>query len=74
MDYAFVKKFQCVRLPAGKDVGNLQCDWTMNIAFPYKPTIEVEEFQLRLRFQAHDGDNVFEIQDYTEKKRNFVPK
>lgn len=72
MDYAVVNKFQCIRVPEG-DARKPLCpvDCTMNIQYAYKPTEDDEIFQLRLKFQAHQWNDVFEIQDLDNENTSF---
>lgn len=73
--YNVVNKFQCIRITEGhvripefeeqyKPIG-----WNMFIAYPYKPEETDEIFQLKQRFQAHNWNDVFEIEELSESKK-----
>lgn len=65
--YRYMTKFHCIRLPEGdKRIPELikqyaVSGWNVLITHPYQPSIELEEYKLRLYFQRYD--DIFEIVD-----------
>jgi hypothetical protein len=69
MDYALVNKFQCIRVLEGNSYNvDKSYDWTVTIPYHFAPSEKEEIFNLKMHFQAHQWNQVFEIQDYDEKK------
>ena len=65
--YRYMTKFHCIRLPEGDkripEFTKLYASrgWNVRIEHPYEPSIQLEEYKLRLYFQRYD--DIFEIVD-----------
>jgi len=75
--YTYIKRFQCIRVPENDTRFSefkkqyASADWNVSIEHNYVPSIQLEEYKLKLHFRQYDAEFEIKPPDDESKKELF---